>query len=502
MNRIPTNYKRIGQAFKLGFVFARGLWHRANDDSEWITVHPNGRENKGSHVLIDSDTGEVLGGMGGKFNGRHISAAPEGGRNEQHGAQAKIDRAHAIAGGWKPEAPKQPEAPVPTPESAKQPEPQKPSVLSEHKKLVEEFARREGLTLDDGPYVGDGARGVIQGVGIYDRGTLTLPGGRTIRARSARDAIMAFGNAVEEVQKVSESRDSVRQALEAHPYKEAKTRKEAENLVRDWGIKTVSFKGLDVSAANEISKTLSEALRTHPECAYFVKYFGDAVGARAELEKNIDPDVMSDLKFKAEEKFKFFSENSWAKRVKGYDGKTDDEIKADLMKKFVKAYANEEIPTGRKAWAWATSSGIFYGAQIRAFKSAEGCAKAMERSVQTQYTPEGTGSLAGSFFHEIGHKLANMTEWGNPAGYSGGQEFRDLYAAEMRAGTLKNNLSEYARSNTAEMIAEGWSEYKTSKNPRPLSVKIGKMLESRIEKWREQTDKEYSAFKEAGLIYD
>ena len=39
----------------------------------WITVHPNGKEYKGQHILIDVDTGIVLAGAGGKFNGQHIS---------------------------------------------------------------------------------------------------------------------------------------------------------------------------------------------------------------------------------------------------------------------------------------------------------------------------------------------------------------------------------------------------------------------------------------------
>lgn len=40
-------------------------------DQRWITVKPNGSEGKGSPVLI-SNSGEVLGGMGGKFNGQKI----------------------------------------------------------------------------------------------------------------------------------------------------------------------------------------------------------------------------------------------------------------------------------------------------------------------------------------------------------------------------------------------------------------------------------------------
>ena len=85
---------KIGLAFKLGIIYARGKAHArrlANDDAKWITVHPNGKENKGRPALLDSETGEVLGGMGGKFNGKHISAVPQHGKNEQMGAQMYVN---------------------------------------------------------------------------------------------------------------------------------------------------------------------------------------------------------------------------------------------------------------------------------------------------------------------------------------------------------------------------------------------------------------------------
>lgn len=43
-------------------------------DDKWITVHPNGKEGKGSPVLIGED-GTIKAGMGGKFNGQKISEA-------------------------------------------------------------------------------------------------------------------------------------------------------------------------------------------------------------------------------------------------------------------------------------------------------------------------------------------------------------------------------------------------------------------------------------------
>lgn len=39
------------------------------DEERWVTVKPNGPQHKGSPVKIDTETGKILGGMGGKFNG-------------------------------------------------------------------------------------------------------------------------------------------------------------------------------------------------------------------------------------------------------------------------------------------------------------------------------------------------------------------------------------------------------------------------------------------------
>ena len=79
-------------AFMKGFLYALGRQKKklAQDDAKWITVHPNGQGHKGRPALIDTSSGEVLGGMGGKFNGRHISSVKRG--HEQAGAQMNVNR--------------------------------------------------------------------------------------------------------------------------------------------------------------------------------------------------------------------------------------------------------------------------------------------------------------------------------------------------------------------------------------------------------------------------
>ena len=94
---MDSRAQKLGAAFRAGVAFYRGR-ALAQDAAQWITVHPHGKgltakgeKAKGQPVLIDGQTGEVLGGMGGKFKGRHISAVRQNGKFEQHGAQQAID---------------------------------------------------------------------------------------------------------------------------------------------------------------------------------------------------------------------------------------------------------------------------------------------------------------------------------------------------------------------------------------------------------------------------
>lgn len=73
----------LAKAFRQGMAFSKGQKHKviAEDEAKWITVHPNGsgknkagKDIKGRHVLIDGESGKILGGMGGKFTGKPISS--------------------------------------------------------------------------------------------------------------------------------------------------------------------------------------------------------------------------------------------------------------------------------------------------------------------------------------------------------------------------------------------------------------------------------------------
>ena len=71
--------REIGRAFALGCVYGHGVL-MAQDEARWITVHPNGTGAnangdpiKGRPLLIDDETGAILGGMGGKGKGKKLT---------------------------------------------------------------------------------------------------------------------------------------------------------------------------------------------------------------------------------------------------------------------------------------------------------------------------------------------------------------------------------------------------------------------------------------------
>ena len=47
---------------------------------------------------------------------------------------------------------------------------------------------------------------------------------------------------------------------------------------------------------------------------------------------------------------------------------------------------------------------------------------------------------------------------------------------------IKNNLSQYAATNSSEFFAEAYSEYLNNPNPRPIAKKIGELLDEEIKR--------------------
>lgn len=78
MRNIRGNHVALVEEGRAGpdvVVADAALW--GAQDDRWITVKPNGAQNKGRPALID-ENGTIKAGMGGKFNGRSIDDIPRG----------------------------------------------------------------------------------------------------------------------------------------------------------------------------------------------------------------------------------------------------------------------------------------------------------------------------------------------------------------------------------------------------------------------------------------
>lgn len=97
------------------------------------------------------------------------------------------------------------------------------------------------------------------------------------------------------------------------------------------------------------------------------------------------------------------------------------------------------------------------------------------RTVKMKFHPKGTENLRSIFDHEFGHQIDYTFDIREK------EEVKALFKKYTKE-ELKENLSEYASKNIAEFIAEGYGEYKNSKEPREIAKAIGKIIEGSVKK--------------------
>lgn len=119
-----------------------------------------------------------------------------------------------------------------------------------------------------------------------------------------------------------------------------------------------------------------------------------------------------------------------------------------------------------------------------------------EKDVKTGFHPRRT-SWESVFTHEIGHQISTMASIKKYYDPSSGiplwlqerelekkfcQEVkrRTLKKAGLRAGNVREVLSDYASENSQEFFAEAFAEYMDSPNPRPISKAFGEVIEEML----------------------
>jgi SPP1 gp7 family putative phage head morphogenesis protein len=136
-------------------------------------------------------------------------------------------------------------------------------------------------------------------------------------------------------------------------------------------------------------------------------------------------------------------------------------------------YSSAYAFTSGKMFGPTDRVGLYLNGSSEYFGDRSNLIASLRRDVQVGFHPPGTDTEKGVIDHEMAHVL---DFW---YGLSNNRKINAIWDKHFTK-EIKSGLSEYALENEREFIAEAWSEYKNSPNPRPISVEVGQAIEERI----------------------
>ena len=235
------------------------------------------------------------------------------------------------------------------------------------------------------------------------------------------------------------------------PFTEQKTVKSAEEWMRDkLGFEGVSYKGADISAVNEMNKSVYDNFSMFPELKNSMKDVGTSQGLR-----DIYADRITD---------------------KLYDPKSSIPRSA-YVEKGKKHFGNIKSSEFASSFDHRMKNGdtLLQGVGINSkyAKNPILTKQVLEGNVLAGFHPKGCTTIKSMIDHEMGHEIDKLL---------GRISDTDKFKAIVSKYDVAKDLSKYpvtAKSSTTmlrETLAEGWSEYLNNPTPRPLAREIGNMI--------------------------
>ena len=239
----------------------------------------------------------------------------------------------------------------------------------------------------------------------------------------------------------------------------AKAEEYAKNTL---GIPNVSYRGVDVTTANEWNRGLYDTFNKFPELKSRFGFVGECHERNSAL-KPVVQQYYTDMYVQQ-------YPNTALGTLQPYiDQSVNKQMKAFSVSR--NTFAQSFSPSIAEYEPFA---GITVNRDIG--KDSSDFITKLKHDVLTKFHPAGCDTIRSVLDHEIGHQLDNLLGIGNL------QDIQDLYTSRTLR-ELTDDLSEYAWNNKnknkfSEMIAEGWAEYCNNPNPREIAKKIGDTIES------------------------
>ena len=250
----------------------------------------------------------------------------------------------------------------------------------------------------------------------------------------------------------------------------AKNIKEANDFAKNvLGVPKVSYKGLDIQAANEWNRGLFDSFNKFPELK---KKFG-FVGEVHERNSSIKKALIEDYVNKMTIKYPNYSKEDIEWNAKRWATK---DVKPLAVKKNVIAVSFS--PQGN---IFRDFQGVTLNRDLA--KSAYYLTLLSKDCVEAKFHPIGCSTIRSHLDHEIGHQLDNLL------GLRDMLEIQELFESRV---VIKNGVEDFSRiteelsmyawkndnkNRYSEFIAEAWSEYCNNPNPREIAQKVGEIIE-------------------------
>ena len=232
------------------------------------------------------------------------------------------------------------------------------------------------------------------------------------------------------------------------------------------GIQNVSYKGVDLTTANEWNKGLKDSFDRFPELKKNFGFVGEA-HERNVILKPVAKQYYLDGLIKLNPSTKSIDLEPYA-----------DKKVRQLMRAM-------QIGKDTYAQSWEPNIPAFSGLRGVSVnrdwgKKSFEFVKSLVRNVNDKFHPVGCDTIKSVLDHEIGHQLDGLLGIGDVS------KVQSLFDSRTR-DELTNELSKYAWNNDnknrySEMIAEAWAEYCNNPQPRKIATGIGEIIEAEYKK--------------------
>lgn len=232
------------------------------------------------------------------------------------------------------------------------------------------------------------------------------------------------------------------------------------------GIPNASYKGVDITTANEWNRGLFDTFNRFPELKSRFGFVGECNERNAGLKPIVQQYYTN----------KFTQQNPnvpLGTLQPSIDKAVDKQMRTFAVSP--KTMAQSFSPTTPE---YSPFRGITvnssYGCDSDAFIAR------LKKIESRKFHPKGCTTIRSVLDHEIGHQLDDLL------GIRNLHDIQDLFN-NRTLRELTDGLSEYSWNNKnsnkfSEMIAEGWAEYCNNPNPREIAKKIGETIENEYKK--------------------